>query len=117
MEFLDATPEAVHGDLSPIHIRPTERKLTMRSIILFAATLSLALATACAPSPRKVCEHVGELMEQEMSDEDLEECEGDLIQEIQEECGDKTNEALRCIMGADSREGMNDCEEICDDEE
>ena len=87
------------------------------NVLLLAAGLTgvVAVSAACNGAPKwdAVCEHLGEIMEIEVTEEMCTEMES----EVSGECGDNTNAAMRCVMGADDMAAFEECQEICEDEE
>ena len=57
---------------------------------------------------------------EEPSDEEMEAALEECVEEFEEraeECGSNANAAMRCMLDADSMEGMGECAELCEEEE
>lgn len=68
-------------------------------------------------SQEQFCEKFAELLGDLAADIDVSDMCPEMWSEIQDECGDRFQEAVACIMAVDDIDNMDHCEDICEREE
>lgn len=79
--------------------------------------LAIGLTTGCKKEVTKeqFCEKIQEQVGDEV--EITDEICSRAWDEVAEECGDNTQEALSCLMGAEDDDAADECEKICESDE
>lgn len=89
---------------------------------LMALAVLAPMLAGCAPAPEDVCQHVVDLMKKElgeqadaMPDEEITKIKDNCVKEAEKEKENKGsmeyNKQAKCVMAADSLEGLSKCEE------